>query len=92
MPDAGGNNTPSDTAWFRPYYTSALDALGYRYDIWDTQLRGAPGSAILNQYQRGEVIWAVPYWGYATGYEYDASAPCRRTWMRAASCSSPARI
>ena len=70
VPDAGGNNTPNDTAWFRSYYTDALDALGYRYDIWDTELRGEPGSAILNQYARGVVIWAVPYWGYATNYEY----------------------
>ena len=36
VPDAGGNNTPSDTAWFQSYYTDALEALGYRYDTWDT--------------------------------------------------------
>ena len=41
VPDAGGNNTPNDTAWFRPYYTNALDALGYSYDTWDT---GSAGS------------------------------------------------
>ncbi len=64
--DAGGNNTPADTAWFRPYYTAALDALGYRYDTWDTATRGEPTSAILNQYTNGVVIWAVPYWGYVT--------------------------
>ena len=66
VPDAGSTNTPSDTAWFRSYYTDALESLGYRYDIWDTELRGAPGSAILSQYTHGAVIWAVPYWGYAT--------------------------
>ena len=59
--DAGGNSTPSDTTWFRSYYTNALDALGYRYDTWDTALRGEAGSAIFNQYTRGAVIWAVPY-------------------------------
>ena len=70
VPDAGDNNTPSDTAWFRSYYTNALEALGYRYDTWDTELRGAPGSAILSQYTHGAVIWAMPYWGYATDYGY----------------------
>ena len=72
VPDAGGNNTPSDTGWFRPYYTDALEALGYRYDTWDTALRGKPGSAILNQYKSGAVIWAVPYWGYLTDYGSDS--------------------
>jgi hypothetical protein len=67
VPDAGGNNTPADTAWFRRYYTDALEALGYRCDTWDAGLRGAPGSAILGQYTRGAVIWAVPYWGVVTG-------------------------
>ena len=66
VPDGGGNNSPNDTAWFRSYYTQALDALGYRYDTWDTALRGEPGSEILKQYTGGAVIWAVPYWGYAT--------------------------
>lgn len=64
--DAGGNNTPSDTAWFRPYYTQTLEALGYRYDTWDTGLRGEPPGTLLNQYTGGAIIWAVPYWGYAT--------------------------
>ncbi len=72
VPDAGGNNTPSDTTWFRSYYTNALDALGYRYDRWDTELRGAPGSAILDQYTQGAVIWTVPYWGYITNYGSDS--------------------
>ena len=72
VPDAGGNNTPSDTAWFRSYYTDALEALGYRYDIWDTELRGAPAARILNQYTSGAVIWAVPYWGYVTDYGSDS--------------------
>ena len=63
VPDAGGN----DTSWFRSYYTKALDALGYNYDTWDTGLRCAPDSAILNQYTAGTIIWAVPYWGYITG-------------------------
>ena len=92
VPDAGGNNTPSDTTWFQSYYTDALKALGYRYDIWDTKLRGAPGSSILNQYTHGAVIWAVPYWGF----RHETTDPaalvcCRHTWTRAAGCSSPAR-
>jgi hypothetical protein len=65
VPDAGAN-TPNDTAWFRPFYTNTLEALDYRYDTWDTKLRGEPNSAILNQYVQGVVIWAVPYWGYVT--------------------------
>ncbi len=67
VPDAGsGTNTPNDTAWFRPFYTNTLQALDYRYDTWDTTLRGEPDSAILNQYVRGVIIWAVPYRGYVT--------------------------
>lgn len=72
VPDAGGANLPNDTAWFRPYYTGALDFLGQRYDTWDTALRGEPGSAILQQYKNGVVIWAVPYWGYVTAEESDS--------------------
>ena len=54
------------TLRFRSYYTNALDAEGYAYDVWDTGLRCAPDSAILNQYTAGTVIWAAPYWGYIT--------------------------
>ena len=78
VPDAGGNNTPADTAWFRSYYTNALDALGYRYDIWDTEFRGAPGTALLSRYTRGAVIWAVPYWGYITAYGSDGTDALKR--------------
>ena len=60
VPDYGSNSTD----WFRPYYTNALDTLGYAYDVWDTGLRGAPNSDTLNLYTDGAVIWAVPYWGY----------------------------
>ena len=60
VPDNGGNSTE----WFRPYYTNALDALGYSYDIWDTRWRGAPDSATLDLYTDGVVIWASPDWGY----------------------------
>ncbi len=70
--DAGGNDTPSDTTWFRPYYARALEALGRRYDTWDTELRGGPGSAILNQYTAGAVIWAVPYSGRATDSRFES--------------------
>lgn len=67
VPDAGTDtNTPNDTAWFRPFYTNTLEALGHWYDTWDTELRGEPDSAILSQYAHDVVIWAVPYSGYAT--------------------------
>ncbi len=29
----------------RPYYTSALDALGLGYEVWDVQTQGQPTSA-----------------------------------------------
>ncbi len=64
VPDAGGG----DTSWFRSYYTSALDALGYTYDTWDTGRRCAPDSTILNRYIGGTVIWSAPNWNsYITG-------------------------
>ena len=60
VPDYGGNSTD----WFHPYFTVALDYLGYSYDIWDTWLRGAPDGATLNLYTDGVVIWASPDYGY----------------------------
>jgi hypothetical protein len=56
VPDNGGGSTD----WFRPYYTNALDSLGYAYDVWDTGLRGPVPAGILTQYTAGAVIWAVP--------------------------------
>ena len=59
------------------YYTQALDDLGRGYDVWDTGLRGAPGSSILSQYTEGVVIWSVPaqsgYLG-STGVQSDLQA------------------
>ena len=60
VPDYGDNSTDR----FRSYYTNTLDSLGYTYDVWVTEFRGAPDSATLNLYTDGVVIWAVPYWGY----------------------------
>jgi PKD repeat protein len=60
VPDRGG----SSTDWFQSYYTSALDSLGYGYDVWDTRLREAPDSATLDLYTDGVVIWAAPISGY----------------------------
>ena len=62
-----------DTASLRRYYTDALNDGGYRYDVWDASLRGAPGPEILDQYTEGQVIWSAPgpWW---TGFvECDAS-------------------
>ena len=58
-----------DTGWFASYYTGALDALGCPYDVWDTGLRGEIDSTTLNQYTGGAVVWAVPFWGFVTGYD-----------------------
>ena len=38
-----------------PYYTSALDALGYDYQVWDLGSQGSPLSADLAPYQA--VLW-----------------------------------
>ncbi len=67
--DGGGYNAPympHGTAWYQPYYAHALAALGYRYDTWDVWLRGDPGSAVLDRYRTGAVVWAAPYWGRVT--------------------------
>ncbi len=71
--DAGGTNAPNDTGWFRPYYTLALDAAGYRFDLWDTELRGEPSAELLRRYQKGAVIWATPFWGYLTSWDTGAA-------------------
>jgi hypothetical protein len=62
VPDAGGGNTD----WLQPYFTNALNALGYDYDVWDTGLRGSVPSGILAQYTGGAVIWSIPNSGYFT--------------------------
>ncbi|HNS51290.1 MAG TPA: hypothetical protein PKO09_08895 [Anaerolineae bacterium] len=46
-----------------PYYTSALDALGLTYEVWDTQTQGQPAGATLQD--RDAVLWF-------TGYAYEA--------------------
>jgi len=43
----------------RPYYTSALAALGLGYEVWDVQTQGQPtGAALLD---RDVVIWFTGY-------------------------------
>lgn len=59
--DAGG----ADSAWISGYYTAALSALGYSYDLWDTGQRGAAPTATLSLYGDGIILWAMPTWGYA---------------------------
>jgi len=51
-------------SWLIPYYSDALDNLGYAYDVWDSELRGNIDGGTLNQYVDGVVIWTTPYWGY----------------------------
>ena len=58
--DGGGFATDE----FQPYYTRALDALGYHYDIWDTASWGPPDASILDLYRQGAVVWAAPADGY----------------------------
>lgn len=43
----------------RPYYTSALDSLGYPYSVWDTVSQGDPISTDLAGYD--SVIWFTGY-------------------------------
>ncbi len=43
----------------RVYYSEALEALGYGYDVWDLASQGNPGSADLAGYQ--VVIWFTGY-------------------------------
>jgi len=50
-------------SWILGYYTSALDALGYSYDVWDFGQMGPLDAQTLLRYKDGAVIWAVPFWG-----------------------------
>ncbi len=50
----------------RPYYTSALEALGLGYEVWDVQTQGQPTGAALAG--RDAVIW---FTGYAFEDFYD---------------------
>ncbi|MFP4345144.1 MAG: C25 family cysteine peptidase [Anaerolineales bacterium] len=53
-----------ETAWFQPYYTGALEALGYTYDVWDIHWKGLPDGDLLERYADGLVLWAMPSWGH----------------------------
>ncbi|MFC1527184.1 C10 family peptidase [Candidatus Neomarinimicrobiota bacterium] len=48
--------SPGDTEYI-DYYTNALDANGYLYDIWDTYRYGTPSASLLDNYHDGLVIW-----------------------------------
>lgn len=43
----------------RPYYTSALEMLGYPYQVWDTVTRGQPAATDLQPYDA--VVWFTGY-------------------------------
>ena len=43
----------------RPYYTSALDLMGFSYDVWDTGTMSTPTSAELDAYDA--VVWFTGY-------------------------------
>ncbi len=44
---------------YMPFYTSALKANNYSYDVWDCYLRGEIDSTTLNSYRYGAVIWST---------------------------------
>jgi hypothetical protein len=46
----------------RPYYSSAINQLGYRYTVWDTVSQGTPSVAELAKYNI--TVWF-------TGYDYE---------------------
>jgi subtilisin family serine protease len=48
-----------DSQGGRPFYTTALDALGITYDVWDTVSMGTPTFADMGPYQA--VIWFTGY-------------------------------
>lgn len=47
----------SEDTEYIDYYTDALDANGYLYDIWDTFINGTPSANLLENYHDGVVIW-----------------------------------
>jgi len=48
-----------DSPDVRAYYTSALDALGATYDVWDLATQGDPAASDLQGYQM--VVWFTGY-------------------------------
>lgn len=66
-----------DRQWSPPgylgYYTETLEALDYPYDVWHTVYRGAAPADILDSYQGGVVLWAMPRDGYLA-YSHDTQA------------------
>lgn len=52
------------------YYTGALSANGYAYDLWDGFFRGPLDTSVLSSYASGVVIYAMPTYGWLTDYDY----------------------
>ena len=48
------------------YYTGALSANGYTYDLWDGFYRGELDTSVLSSYVNGVVIYAMPNSGWLT--------------------------
>ncbi|MFH0860509.1 MAG: C25 family cysteine peptidase [Candidatus Altiarchaeota archaeon] len=42
---------------YEGYYTDALDAIGYSYDVWNVDFRGSLKSEVIDNYTDGIVIW-----------------------------------
>lgn len=50
--------------YYIPYYTNALSAGGYAYDLWSTYYRGPLDTSKLNSYTSGVVIYSMPSSGF----------------------------
>ncbi len=58
--DDDGYNHPNWSPSHKPYesyYTDALDANGFSYDVWHNYFYGIPSDSILKLYSQGAVIW-----------------------------------
>ncbi len=55
------------------YYTSALEASGYAYDVWERWVRGEIDSTVLQEYRSGVVVWYCG-WFYLTLSPHERNA------------------
>jgi len=69
-----------DPGWFSGFYTDALEALSYQYDLWNTYVRGVPDSATLAHYD--VVIWAMAEYGMLASWpERDVAMANLQTYL-----------
>jgi hypothetical protein len=56
------HNEEGEVRHIAPYYRTALEAAGVKYDFWDVSVLGPPLEDDLLPYMYGAVVWSAPHY------------------------------